>query len=388
MTRLSKRTFVLGASAAALGGCGAVYTPDYLFRTLSRQDASSNDHLWKRSIIIPAATSPRALPWRDESVAVENVFASSLGYDLSGFVERSGTQSLLVVRRGALCYQRYSDGVTEASAQATFSISKSILSLLVGQALSTQRLRSLDEPLTTYVPELRDRDPRFDRITLANLIDMRSGIAFSDDLSFPFVNNDAPLVYYASDLREVCLTQTRIAADPGTFLYNDYNPNLLALALERALGVEELSSMRNALWQALGAQDDARWSVDNHDFPYWESGFVATPRDLAKIGQLLLTPVEPALSDSWLARISEARTPADIAAFDGKQWSYRAGWWLVLRPDGRHDIAAIGRFGQMTYVSRANDVVIVRTGGDRNAPDDGDLTSLFFSVANALGAAG
>ncbi len=106
-----------------------------------------------------------------------------------------------------------------------------------------------------------------------------------------------------------------------------------------------------------------------------------------KIGLLVLRTEhqdDPRLPSAWRARITNAPVPANMTEFNGRQWSYRAGWWLILRADGRHDIAAIGRFGQMIYVSPTKDVVIVRTGGDRSPPGDGDLTTLFFAVANAL----
>jgi CubicO group peptidase (beta-lactamase class C family) len=184
------------------------------------------------------------------------------------------------------------------------------------------------------------------------------------------------------------LTQTRIEADPGSFHYNDYNPNLLALALERAAGRDRVAEMRAQLWNNLGAENAAQWSVDDHDFPYWESGFVATARDLAKVGMLMLDEDgSPLLPASWRERILMYAPSQPAASFDGSQWSYRGGWWLILRPDNRHDVAAIGRFGQLIYVSPRNNVVIVRTGGDAHPPSDGSLTRLFFAVSDRLGAA-
>ncbi len=341
----------------------------------------------------PASATPRPISANTSAgPAITNAFTQALGDEsVDQFMARTNTNSLVALQGGQIAFERYAAGVAPDTPQPVFSVSKSVLSLLVGQALAASYFHSLDDPITRYLPELRERDARFDQITLGNLLDMRSGIAFSDDLSFPFITNDAPLVYYASDLRSVVLTRTRIEAEPGAFNYNDYNPNLVALALERAVGAERLAEMRAQLWSALGAEDDAQWSVDNEGFAYWESGLVATPRDLAKIGLLVLQTREqssPLLTSEWRARISSAPVPANVTEFNGRQWGYRAGWWLIVRPDGRHDIAAIGRFGQMIYVSPSNDVVIVRTGADENAPEDGDLTALFFAVSTRFGASG
>lgn len=390
MTRFDRRAFLALAAAGAAGGCSAVYSADYIARTLTHQDANTDDYRWKHNVVIPASTSPTPIPADPSAVgAVANALGQALGGEsLDQFMARTGTRSLLVLRGGSIAFERYAEGVGADTPQSLFSISKSVFSLLVGQALETGLFESLDDPITRYLPELQARDSRFQRISLGHLLDMRSGIAFSHDLSFPYVTNDEPLVYYASDLRAVVLTRTRIEAEPGAFNYNDYNPNLVALALERAVGAERLSEMRAALWQSLGAEDPALWSVDNRGFAYWESGLVATPRDLAKIGRLLLPGAEqspsPLLSPAWRDRISTAPVPATVTTFNGRQWGYRAGWWLVLRPDGRHDIAAIGRFGQMAYVSPANDIVIVRTGSDSSPPEDFDLTALFYAVSSSL----
>jgi|CXWL01.1.fsa_nt_gi CubicO group peptidase (beta-lactamase class C family) len=393
MTQLDRRSFLTVAALGAVGGCGSVYTPDYILRTVTRQDANSDDFRWKRRVVIPASAAPMPIPANTSAgPSTANAFVQALGEEtVDQFMARTNAHSLMALRGGEIALERYAAGVRPDTPQAVFSVSKSVLSLLVGQALAAGYFHGLDDPITRYLPELRERDARFDQITLGNLLDMRSGIAFSDGLSFPYITNDAPLVYYASDLRSVVLTRTRIEAEPGAFNYNDYNPNLVALALERAVGAERLSEMRAQFWSALGAEDDAQWSVDNRGFAYWESGLAATPRDLAKIGLLVLQTREqgsPFLSSEWRARISSAPVPANVTEFNGRQWGYRAGWWLIVRPDGRHDIAAIGRFGQMIYVSPANDVVIVRTGGDENAPEDGDLTALFFTIATRLGASG
>jgi CubicO group peptidase (beta-lactamase class C family) len=385
------RTHAFVAALAALGvaACSSVYSLDYVARVLTHQDANTDDYLWKRSVSVPASTAPQPLPVDATAQAhMQQAFEAQLaGESVERFMARTSTQSLLVAQDGRIVLERYADGVTSSSPQPVFSVSKSILSLLVARAVEDGVIR-LDEPVTTYLPELRARDARFASITLAHLIDMRSGIAFEDDVSFPFITGDAPLVYYATDLRQVVLTQTRIEAEaPGPFHYNDYNPNLLALALERAAGRERLAQMRSEFWDALGAEDPAMWSADNRDFPYWESGFVATPRDLAKVGQLMLASAESTLLPrSWRQRTVEFTPTQPIETYDGRQWSYRGGWWLILRPDGRHDIAAIGRFSQLIYVSPANNIVIVRTGRDEGAPEDGDTVRLFYALSARLGA--
>ena len=90
--------------------------------------------------------------------------------------------------------------------------------------------------MTRYLPELAGRDPRFADISIANLLDMRSGILYSSDIEFPFINADNALIYFFPDLESIVLERTAVAAPPGEFQYNNYNPPLIGLILRRTTG--------------------------------------------------------------------------------------------------------------------------------------------------------
>lgn len=373
-------------SLLLLSACG-VYAPPYISRTILRGDANTDDFKWKKKSTIPRSVSPRPLQWKDQTQRVQTAFSAVAGgLALEPFLVQSRTQSLLVLHKDTAIYQWYADGNDARTPQAVFSASKSVLSLVIGHALHEKKLSDLADPVTTLLPELARRDSRFSAISLGHLLDMRSGIAYSSKLRFPFLNNDAPLVYYASDLRKVALTKTRITAAPGEFRYNDYNPLLVGLALERAVGAEGVTSLVNGLWSRLGAEDDAFWTVDGHSFRSWESGLVASTRDLAKVAAAITDPgrFPDVLAPGWQEMITAYAPTSAPAAFDGRQWGYNKGWWLILRPDGAHDIAAIGRFGQMLYASPSRGFAFVRTGHDGGTLSDRTLTSHFYALASAL----
>ncbi len=370
-------------------GCSQVYTLGYMSKVLINQDANTDDYLWKEAYTIPASSTPLPLPKSYEIDRVRNAFTQGkTQFNLESYLAESSSTALLVVKDGRLLYEQYFNGSSAEQLQATFSISKSIFSLLLGSVIEDYPSLSLSDPITDYLPELAARDSRFAGVDLASLIDMHSGIRYSTDTSFPFVNQDAPLVYYASNLRAVVLQKTTLESVPGEFHYNDYNPNMFALALERVVGKNPVVLVQEKLFEAIGAEDSALWSTDNHGFPYWESGFVATARDLAKIGQLMLDDGQvnsvKLISTDWHRRSTtypDAELPEEL---DGRQWIYRNGWWQILRAAPPNDYAAIGRFGQMIYVSPAHGVVIVRTGTDQNPPSDSELTKLFYAATEAL----
>lgn len=245
----------------------------------------------------------------------------------------------------------------------------------------------MDQPLTRYLPELEKRDTRFTKITPENLINMRSGIAFDNDVSFPFYNEDKPIVYYASDLEKVLFSHPEIESEPGPFLYNDFNPNLLALAFERASGRSIQELLQAELWSPLNAQYDALWMTDYRGYPLMESGLGATPVDLARIGQIMLDVGESSsdfIPPDWHRQSTQLNNNKPVYN-DGKPaWHYQYGWWVMPRYSGLADYAAIGHLGQYIYVSPQSRMVIVRTGFGKGKWSDSDFIRLFYQAAGAL----
>lgn len=172
----------------------------------------------------------------------------------------------------------------------SFSVAKSFVSTLVGIAIDEGLIGSVEDPVTDYLPELAVRDPRFERITLRDLLTMSSGIRFWEtDLPWPWTDDTCTL--YGVDLRDVALNGTRIERPPGQeWHYNNYHPLLLGMVLERATGMSVSDYMATRLWQPMGAEADATWNLDSDrsGFEKMESGLNAMPVDFARFGLLSL----------------------------------------------------------------------------------------------------
>ncbi len=120
----------------------------------------------------------------------------------------------------------------------------------------------MDDPITNYLPELAQRDPRFGEITIRHLLTMSSGLRYNDDRLF--VPEDDNLTYIFDDLRHLALTETEVVEAPGgTFVYNNYNPLLLGLILERATARPVTTYLQEKLWTPLGMEFDGSWSLDS-----------------------------------------------------------------------------------------------------------------------------
>ena len=199
------------------------------------------------------------------------------------------------------------------------------------------------------------------------------------------------MVYYHPDLASVVLGRTEIDSAPGSFRYNNYNPPLLGLILRRTTKRSVSEYFEQKIWQPLGARWPAGWTVDMHDMERIESGFHARARDLARFGMLYLNhgrvDDRQVLPENWIIDSTDTASHIELEQYDGRHWGYRAGWWIVPRPEGRSDYVAIGHFGQFIYVSPQFATVIVRNGPGRGDWGDRDWTELFYFIAESIGKA-
>jgi CubicO group peptidase (beta-lactamase class C family) len=283
--------------------------------------------------------------------------------ELEQFLAASHTTAFLIARGDTLLYEGYFNGAGHDSVQTSMSVAKSILGTLVGIAVGEGRIGSVDDPITRYVPELAERDRRFGRITLRHLLAMRSGLRYEED-GGPWGDDTA--TYYAPDLRALALTRTEVVEEPGRrFHYNNFNPLLVGLALERAVGMPVASYLEHRLWRPMGMEADGSWSLDSRasGFEKMESGLNARAVDFAKLGLLVARDGRfrgrQLLPRAWVQDLT--RVPIGVGGVPAG--SYQSFWWIQ---DDRSPSAlfARGKYGQHIYVVPASDLVLVRFGRD------------------------
>ena len=331
---------------------------------------------------IPAAGQASPLPAGVEielPAAPAGVDGGHAGFD--GFLRDSGTLAFLVAHQDRLVYERYFHGAGRQTRQTSFSVAKSVLSTLVGIAVDDGLIGSISDPVTRYLPELAARDPRFERITLRDLLTMSSGLRYQEQ-SLPLPWGDDIDTYYGADLRGLALDGTRIEGPPRqAWQYNNYHPLLLGMVLERATGMPVSDYMARRLWQPLGAEADATWNLDSDrsGFEKLESGLNATPADYARFGSLFLHQGawngRRIVSRDWVRAATAADTTTDPAEH------YQYFWWVDTQRPGRY--YALGNFGQYLYVAPDADAVVVRLGRDWGTANQTWLAT-FREVADQL----
>ncbi len=305
---------------------------------------------------------------------------------LQDVLASTGTTAFVVIQNERLVYEHYFNGHDRNSTETSFSVAKSFVSALVGIAIAEDHISSVDDPVTAYLPELRERDPRFEQITIRHLLTMASGLRYRDD-GLPWSADDTK-TYYATDLRHLALEDFSIEGEPGQhFEYNNYHPLVLGLVLERATGSSVAQYLEEKLWKPLGMEADGSWSLDSEasGFEKMQSGINERAIDFARFGSLYLNLSggawrgQQVVPRSWV----EESTRAQVATPSGLGYGYF--WWVGK--DGRY--AARGNHGQFIFVAPGRGLVIVRFGTRFGLGGEGeawmemfeDLASKFDVVA-------
>jgi CubicO group peptidase (beta-lactamase class C family) len=372
-----------------------VYPTKYVYRVLAWRESDAFD--WQKfpeHPLEPASTTYYFDQAPDERVGV--LFESVAGVDdWDTFLEVNHTQAFILIQDGKVLYERYFNDTRRDSIVTSFSVAKSFASALIGIAIQEGHIKTVEDPVTDYLPELSERDIRFSDITIRHLLLMASGLEYKED-RFPLFNGDDPLTTYYPDQRKIALKNTKILDRPGIyFLYNKYHPQLLGMILERTTGVSVTEYLQAKLWDPLGMEFGGSWSIDSEEsgFEKMETGVNARAIDFAKFGQLFLNGGnwngEQVISEAWVAESTQPETltgsdystyyPDYFSSMPGRGY-YKYMWWGMEREDGSYDYSAEGDKGQFIYISPHKKLVIVRNGVNYGIPAH-DWLNLFYQFA-------
>jgi CubicO group peptidase (beta-lactamase class C family) len=355
-----------------------------LLAALIALPAQSEEHAMStRTEVSSPAQLAQADEWQTLSPA-DAGFAPDLGDRLDAAVKRgelANLHAVIVARHGKLVLERYYAGRDERRGEplgvVTFgpevkhdlrSISKSIVGLLYGIALAEGRVPALDQPLVDQFPAYADlaRDPQRRRLTIAHALTMTLGTEWDEMLPYTSPRNSEIAMEMAPDMLRFVLDRP-IVAEPGSrWTYNGGCSALLGHLIAEGTGLPLTDFARETLFAPLGIRD-TEWILASNGEPAAASGLRMRPRDLAKIGQLVLD------RGRWGGR---QLVPADwldvsftrhATVEEGLDYGYQ--WWLGKMPDGQPWIAGFGNGGQRLTIIPSLDLVVVVMAGNYNAPD-------------------
>jgi len=324
--------------------------------------------------------------------------------DMDEFLSRRATTGLLVLSRDRVTAERYFLGTTAQTRTISWSVGKSFVSALVGIAIDEGKIRSIEDPVTDYVPELRGSG--YDGVRLKDVLQMSSGIRFRED--YGDLTSDINVM--GIDLAVGVPLSSFVAGlanekTPGTFnRYVSMDTQVLGMVLTRATGTTLSAYLEDRIWSRVGAEFDAHWLVDGEGMEWAFGGLNMTLRDYARFGRLYLRGgdwngqrIVPA---AWvLASVTPDAPhlmPGNNPASDSR-FGYGYQWWIPeavgAEGSGRpsKEFLAIGVYGQFIYVSPDDDLLIVKTSADLDFQTDdyeSDFETLaaFRAIASSLAA--
>lgn len=324
------------------------------------------------------------LPRVDHALDFSYTFEGK-NYTPAEFLERTYTNALLVMKDGTIVSEIYRNNTSAATRFMAFSMTKSVTSILIGCALEEKRIRSIDDPITQYLPELKTG--AYNGVTIRQILQMRSGVDYEERYDFgnpgtAARNHELALVENVVRFADVATSVPRKNAPGKVWQYKTLDTAVLGWLLERVSGGSTVAAYTSQrVWEKLGAESDAFYIMDGVPGVGREfsgAGLNATLRDFARFGLMVLNGGEAngrrIVSKEWIAESTRPTTHEANAPGYGYQW------WMGERPGS---FAAIGLQGQYIYIDPTTRTVVVKLSyfppGNTTARDE---TSAFLSAAS------
>ncbi len=275
------------------------------------------------------------------------------------------TVALLVVKNNLLILEWYADDYGSEDVVNSFSMSKSFVSLMIGAAVTSGYINSIDDRAVDYLPENFTNVP--EDVTIKHLLQMSSGIGFDESYTSPFAFPAKG--YYGSDLRGLVQGYERDKAPGEEWFYKGGDTQLLAFILEEATGMKISEYFKREVWNKIGATSNAYWSLDKEGGDEKASCCLyATARDFARIGKLILN--EGAVGENQIISPDYMKACFEPVGLpnkrDGKTVDYYGLQWWMGEVNGMKIKYARGILGQYIIAVPQKNAVVVRLGRKRS----------------------
>ncbi|MEM8769511.1 MAG: serine hydrolase domain-containing protein [Pseudomonadota bacterium] len=297
---------------------------------------------------IEASPEPLSLPEAPRDLSSIVVEFEGETESLDEYFTNRHTAGLLVIHDGKVIYERYGLGNTRDSRWVSFSVAKSVVAMLIGAAIEDGYIASTDEKVTRYLPRLAD-SPYAD-VTIANLLQMASGVAWNEDYADP-ESDIASASFETLALYEYLNGQERVGAAGEVFNYNTAETNLAGTLLRAAIGNNLSTYLEEKIWRPFGMESAAYWQLTEPGGGEFGGCCInATLRDYGRIGLFALAEGRLADGTAVLPADWMAQSTAPSQGFAG----YGYFWWLSQA--GTYE--ASGIFGQGIHIVPEKRLVI------------------------------
>jgi CubicO group peptidase (beta-lactamase class C family) len=287
------------------------------------------------------------------------------------------TKGFIIFLDNRIIYERYFDGMKANDVSCVFSVSKSVLSALTGILIDKGYIKSVDQKISDYIPGLLNNN-NFNNITIRQLLQMSSGLEWKRNVTF----DDDGRFYYSSDIRKQILSH-KLAGVPGDrWEYKNIDAELLSWVIENATNTHISDLVYQYLWDPMGAENDAWWSLDKKNGNEKASSSLnASAKDILKFGCIYLNNGyfngKQIVSEGWIQNIF------DFPPSAGQQADLKHNflWWIPNNGADR-EIVADGYLGQRLSINPKYNVVIVKFG---DANSNTNIDKVLMHIIEAKG---
>lgn len=324
---------------------------------------------------------PTSFTFKDSTIVTED------------FLTKNQLEGLMIIQNDTIILEEYRKGLTYNQTHIGWSVTKSILSALLGIA-HDDGLFKLDEPITKYLPQFKNTG--YDNVLIKDILQMSSGVKFNEDYGDfnSDINRFGRAFALGTSFEEFSKSLIREHI-PGTFNhYVSINTQVLGMLLKKVTNTGLTEYCQEKLWNPLGMQDKGEWIIDNTGMEMALGGLNVTLRDYAKIGMLYLNDGKwngkQIISKNW---IQMSVTPDANHLKPGKRSNskhvqgYGFQWWIPKKDEG--DFFATGIYNQFIYVQpKKNTVIVVLSANyhykNKKRGVEKEHIALFKEICNSL----
>jgi len=328
--------------------------------------------------VIDPSDKPIALPVASEKMPAEIMYkGTSLAFN--EFLKQTDTNAFLVIRNGVMTYEWYKDGVTQSTQLPSYSVAKTMTSIMIGQLINQGKIKESDK-FVDYFPNLK-AGSSFDLVTIQQLLDMQAGVGVSDNYPTGPSGWGVAIaqMYATTDLDWFLKNNRKIAFEPGSKSeYMSVDTQMLGMIIKKVTGKRVSDYFSKNVWQAVGAKYPATWNVDR--IGGTEKTFCcfnASAIDYGRVGMLFLNggyagPTK-VIDNNWLKRLSTPVTTLD------RNWGYGAQVWHPYP----NTSLALGLHGQFIFINPATRTVIVKLSDNPTDSDhESDTAKALLEISN------
>lgn len=282
----------------------------------------------------------------------------------------------LVVHKGELVAENYFDGYNENSQTNSFSMAKTVVTLLVGKAIEEGYIESLDQKITDFLPEFAN-DERGSKATIGSLSTMSSGYNWDENYYNPF--SPTVQLYYGKDVQNFLLARNFSHDFDTYFYYSSASTQILTIALSRALQAKNPNLtvsdyLSQKIWKPLGMDADALWHTDKQGMELGYCCINTNARNFAKLGQLMLQ------KGKWNDEQVIAEDFIELMHTPKFEEDYGYSTWLG-NYNGIPYYFFLGHLGQYIIIVPEYELVVVRLGKSKGEKELEDTVSEYLDIA-------